>query len=285
MHSTSLADFNGDGVDDLLVGCECAGGYANDIFLGNGSPIENGAAFSDQHINTGAGGKKACAGDFNNDGIMDFVSGDNFHIPADSKEYVYYGNGDLTFSPSVQLRVTIMSTMGVICGDFNYDGIDDFILGRVDSVLYGSWLEGYTCGPSPAPCEGEYYQNNMLGGLQGGAIQGDFDGDGLIDFFNGKLVNNPFLTEDPSLDIGETVGTLADGTLVKCSNGDCQVQDASGRYVDSDVTTDDLTSFSQPKAGEWTPFGSDGAVASVDADGNLMVKTTDGVTLTYKSCA
>jgi hypothetical protein len=132
LQSLATADFNKDGHLDLITTDSTNGDVA--IFLGNGDgtfktpPI----VLARQFANV------AAVGDFNNDGIPDFVvtSGDGF-------AYVYLGNGDGTFSAPTTVTLgtpTIFGPTWVGVADFNLDGKLDFVVGepslRATSIPY-----------------------------------------------------------------------------------------------------------------------------------------------------
>jgi hypothetical protein len=287
----SFADFDKDGTDDMLMSYNCHPNSHIDIFLGNEASLESGTGFLATGQHTGAVGRQSCAGDFNGDGNIDFVSGYTSNTISLSEGRIWYGDGSLSFSESQVMQYTkpwdgqlayglAMGQESLKCGDIDYDGIDDILRTSVDGAAYLS-SEGYDCGPGQE-CHPTTYQNNFL--VSGFLI--DADGDGLLDIMGNGMVHNPLVTEDPSPNIGVTLGTLSDGTMVKCVDGDCMTQNAEGKFVNSDVTTDQLASMARPvDAGGWVPYGSNGDEAKLDGDGNLVVKSPTGVISTYHSCA
>jgi hypothetical protein len=131
LFSLAAADFNRDGHLDLITTDNTNGDVA--VFLGNGdgtfkAPIVLARKFANV----------AAVGDFNKDGIPDFVvtSGDGF-------AYVYLGNGDGTFSAPTTVTLgtpTIFGPTWVGVADFNLDGKLDFVVGepslRATSIPY-----------------------------------------------------------------------------------------------------------------------------------------------------
>lgn len=112
-----LDDFNRDGNTDVALGCtdgSSQGGLV--ILLGNGngtfgSPVEY------------ASGDVAglAAGDFNGDGILDFVVTDRTQTDVT----VFLGNGNGTFQAGVKVFTGISMPSNVVVADFNGDGKDD----------------------------------------------------------------------------------------------------------------------------------------------------------------
>jgi len=112
-------DFNNDGIDDLIVGNNAWDNCS--IFAGKlGNLPSDGDGVT---VNAGARPSKICVGDFDNDGIADFM----IVRQATLHCYVYRGK-DLAFptgDPPWILETGSEPADGVV-GDFNGDGIDDF---------------------------------------------------------------------------------------------------------------------------------------------------------------
>lgn len=111
------ADFNQDGIPDIAAMSQEDGTNGDvAIFLGNGDgtfhgPVDNVLGNFPVAI---------ALGDFNRDGILDFVTVDYFNNVAD----VSLGNGDGTFQPIVAYPIG-SGPYGVVTGDFNGDGFID----------------------------------------------------------------------------------------------------------------------------------------------------------------
>ena len=117
-------DFNGDGVMDLAASGEEAGPGA--LYLGSG----DGTTFTWDDNFLFAGGRSAIeANDFNGDGLLDLVAVDY----NNTRMAVFLGEGNGTFTAAH--REEPSSTVGVITGDFNNDGVVD-LLNLQDSDRY-----------------------------------------------------------------------------------------------------------------------------------------------------
>ncbi len=116
----------------------------------------------------------AAVGDFDKDGIEDFVSGFN------GAAYFYKGNADGTYQPKVALAVTPGAgsyTMDMAAGDWNGDGNLDFLQNTNSTntgFYFGDGAGGFTL------------QTRALGGNGRGTDDGDFNEDGKLDFVRGR---------------------------------------------------------------------------------------------------
>ncbi len=147
-HVAGLGDINGDGLDDVAVGSDEATyvvfGQREDypsVFDVNGINGRNGFTFLTPTTSVSP------AGDINNDGIADMIVGNADASPNDKtsagESYVIYGSRaafPAQLSPQQLNGVNGFTIEGVnrgdksglalaSAGDFNADGIDDFMLG------------------------------------------------------------------------------------------------------------------------------------------------------------
>ncbi|MBM1228848.1 FG-GAP repeat protein, partial [Ponticoccus sp. SC6-38] len=163
----SAGDFNGDGIDDVIVGALNANGGTGAAYviygraeatrgpidLANLSP-DDGFVLNGDQSNDKAGNKVAFAGDVNGDGIDDVIigarNGDEGGNNAGTA-YVIYGreggSGDIdlgaltTEQGFAVIGATNFSQFGYnvsTAGDVNGDGIDDLIIGALGGATDGA---------------------------------------------------------------------------------------------------------------------------------------------------
>jgi hypothetical protein len=121
---------------------------------------------------TGKGPAVLAVGDFNGDGHMNVVTGNNDTVNTVS---VLLGKGDGTFAPHVDYAVGAAVT-GIAVGDFNNDGKLDIV------IVYG--FNDARVGVLLGNGDGTFQEplKSTVAGFQGGSIAvGDFNGDGKLD--------------------------------------------------------------------------------------------------------
>jgi hypothetical protein len=129
-HSAIAADFNHDGIPDLLmvdcINASCSSSSVS-IYLGT----SNGTFQAPSHINTSREMWQLSAGDFNGDGYLDLAASGS-HIPCAgcaedfADAILFLGKGDGTFQTNVQFQ-TGSHPNSIATGDFNDDGKLDLI--------------------------------------------------------------------------------------------------------------------------------------------------------------
>jgi hypothetical protein len=130
-YSVKLADFNGNGYVDLVIGNHSG---ANKVFLNDGT-----GAFTDSGQSLGDSKTQALAvGDMDNDGDIDIVEG-NFG----DYNRVYENNGSGIFNRSFSLKEpnkrSRTRTQAIAVGDFNGDGRLDVYAGNIhEDTVYMS---------------------------------------------------------------------------------------------------------------------------------------------------
>ncbi len=165
--STEIEDFNSDGIKDLVMGR--LGGVV-EVYLGTGTGAFN---LGVTILASSSGGSILGleTGDFNEDGIMDFIAGGN----SDNFGTLYLGNGFGSF-----VAASSFTTFGLVSlssGDINDDGRLDFI-----STAYGTGSSYVYLGDG----EGHFSFRNTLSGIE--SVNGargelaDVDNDGHLDF-------------------------------------------------------------------------------------------------------
>jgi hypothetical protein len=176
-YSVAVADFNGDGVPDLVVANECVNenctGGSVSVLLGNGDGTFGPAV---SYSSGGYNASSVAAGDFNGDGKVDILVDNLDHTVS-----VLLGNGDGTFQPAISTNVSVYSTGAMAMGDFNGDGKTDVVIGNdcgTSNCSNGSVsvLLGNGDGTFQAP------QSYLSGGSDVMSLAvGDFNGDGQLD--------------------------------------------------------------------------------------------------------
>ena len=206
--SLAVADFNGDGVPDLVVVSRCVsqnqcGTGVVQIFLGNG----DGALRPPVSFTAGAGASYFVAtGDFNHDGKLDLAVANR--TAANSTLNVLLGRGDGTFQSPVSFPTGAASAVFIVVADFNNDGVADLAVVNGDTQDSVSILLGNPDGT---------FQPAMLyaagGALAASAAAGDLNGDGVPDLVvaNG-CANYDNLTCAGNGSIGVLLGN-GDGTF------------------------------------------------------------------------
>jgi len=111
--SLAVADFNGDGIPDLVVTANEA-----DVYLGNG----DGTFQAPVYYNAGQFPEYVVTGDFNGDGKVDLAVVDDLYLS------ILLGNGDGTFQAPVSVDDN-RYLYAPAAGDLNQDGVTDLYTG------------------------------------------------------------------------------------------------------------------------------------------------------------
>ena len=181
-----ISDFNSDGLNEIMVVSQ--EGFK--IFRNFGDHVETSSSASSTLFNTTADFIEP--GDFNGDGMMDFIINEN-----SSSTWKYIKNsGNFNFSSSIlpfsmleEHFTTYNDTQdNCIVTDFNNDGKSDVILIDADYTdnpvtFHGTYIKWYTSYgdhfelTNSLTTSREYYSLNPN-------IIGDFNGDGRLDLLN-----------------------------------------------------------------------------------------------------
>ena len=185
-----ISDYDGDGLEDLIILYEW--GYK--IFWNNTGDLST-STFTDNNSYTGTtfGSNKwstVRTGDFNGDGLMDFVTNDT----NNSNWYLILNNGNGTFNKTTGCNIFAydQSSTGkdddkntCVVIDFDNDGNDDIV---VHKTMYGKPTKTYTYWMRST---GNSFEEVSIAtstkeddGLSRRFLVGDFDGDGISDFIN-----------------------------------------------------------------------------------------------------
>jgi hypothetical protein len=170
-----IADFNGDGANDLamLQATSVVVAFASDGGYG---------PFAILPINVGTYGTAVMAsGDFNHDGIADLAVA--YTTMAYSGEMaVFFGSSDAGFTPYGPFPIAMMTytITGIATGDFNADTFADIAVVQGYnpnglSVFYSDGMGGFAAvGGLPGDIVGSYTAYNAV-------TSGDINGDGVAD--------------------------------------------------------------------------------------------------------
>jgi hypothetical protein len=119
-----IGDFNGDGKIDVAY---CSGAYAQiGIVLGNGDGTFKKPVYD--HAGNNYSAWAFAAGDFNSDGKMDFIEWHFKNGVRDRAFAILLGNGDGIFQQETVVPLPAnIEDYGIVTGDFNSDGLLDFV--------------------------------------------------------------------------------------------------------------------------------------------------------------
>ena len=177
----AAADFNGDGKLDLAVVGDYVSSGGVTILLGNGDGTFTAAG---PNLDPSADFALIATGDFNGDGIPDFVTPNYFEFGGSPTIFLGKGDGTFTFS-KVTFTLDYFPT-SVLVADFNGDGILDLAFSDLNGVeiALGNGDGTFTeTSASPIPVPSELYSLKV----------GDFNHDGKIDIagideYNDRIV-------------------------------------------------------------------------------------------------
>jgi uncharacterized protein (TIGR03437 family) len=214
--SMAVADLNGDGKPDVIVGTGAQPGKQSSSGAGLVIALNKGdGTFVTSTLPTPDEGPAAIAiADLNGDGKNDLVyltSPVTTNVPALNEVVVALGRGDGTFSPRTVIPVNIASTPApfgnigtsgaIAIWDMNGDGIPDIVTNGI-SILLGDGKGGFPT------------RKDFLNTAGESVILTDFDGDGKLDVVIGTgnpLVLNAlgFIEGTLTVFLGDGAGGLA----------------------------------------------------------------------------
>lgn len=170
-----IADFDGDGLNDLVLPFETHGLF----FTGTKEGGFTGGTTCGVHCTNGGG--RAAIGDFDGDGRLDILA-----AGAEGIE-VFHNNGDRTFAPVMQLSGEISykaQPNATSCGacDFNADGRQDVYITYAGQPPLLYFNRGFRSFGQAPEIEGRLQEAEGLNEGQPAGVFADFDGDGAQDF-------------------------------------------------------------------------------------------------------
>jgi uncharacterized protein (TIGR03437 family) len=259
--SLAMADLNGDGKADIVVGNAADGSVT--LLLGKGDGTFYTSSCFCAYLPTAV-----ATGDFNGDGKADIVLADAYTgLPQ-----LFLGNGDATFQTALHLAVPgYPGSLAV--ADFNGDGNADVIVGQTTESAFSVLLGNGDGTFQPAI-------NNISINQPGDFAVGDFNGDGIADLaVSGPAVNillgNGDGTFQPPVNVGGAGGPIAVADFNGDGNADLAVGTSGGASVllgNGDGTFRAATNYS---AGSGTYSL---AVGDFNGDGNADLAIGDGTT-------
>jgi hypothetical protein len=183
----AIADMNGDGKNDLVVTNQQAGDVS--VLLGNGdgtlqgSPVSVGYAVGGAPRTAAVDNNPALVADFNGDGHLDVM------LPDFLANFTYLqGYGDGTFRSAINYYSiggsvgagAFATSVGIASGDFNGDGIPDFVIGNANKTGFTGGITVFLSNADGSMKPGVTYAGAATAQLSYVAVA-DFNGDGKLD--------------------------------------------------------------------------------------------------------
>lgn len=205
IRSAEVADFNGDGRVDLMIGR--LGGTPAGLVL-FAAPAGAGQEFVTVAVlpSGGAAFSQVAAADVDADGDVDVVVGDT-SAPSSWRLLLNDGVGNFTFAPATQwLADSPAMIYSLATGDFNGDGFPDMFASTLTGPIWRANLGGLGFSGSQAV---------GVASLATDGVVGDFNGDGFDDLFmygatgvQDLYVGSPSGLSLSSSSVGSIVGGL-----------------------------------------------------------------------------
>lgn len=234
-------DYNGDGMVDMLIICD--DGYR--IFYGQGGVVSaNSFTDSSTLVSLSDVHHRIEQGDFNGDGIPDFIWNDH----GSSRIYFSLGNGDGTFTRKLAYTLpytvfqknTDSGTWCFLVADLDHDGKSDVVINAASYLLtfrktYTHWL---LSDGTKLILKRTASSNRESDAKAGHICVGDFKGQGWLDVMNygydcwgGNNADVP-----PSMHLyGSSLQKISDGKIKSVTNSDGRVTSFTYGSMTSDL--------------------------------------------------
>lgn len=209
--SVAVADFNHDGIPDLLIPLDNAY-YADAVALGKGAGRFGPWRYSAAPANSAI----VAVGDFNGDGNIDTVSTDALSNTVSTG----LGLGDGTFccyhyfDTAIPPWSTFSLAYGILVADVNGDNIPDLLIlnyGNTDALSNGVFVSLGNGDGTFQPYK--RYSTRGTGATQ--FVMGDFNGDGIADIAVADSGSATFGTDNLAILLGNGDGSFQSAMLSK----------------------------------------------------------------------
>ena len=199
-----ISDFNGDGLNDILVFRDKPRQYSDDkggyvIYWNQGNGI-SGSTFSDAHKTSGTNitdTKLIREGDFNGDGLIDFL----MNAKDDKNWYFALNNGDGTFTKTLACQLDVYDQhdsdndndkFSCFVYDFDLDGKSDVVITKAMYNSSDKFSRTYTYWMKSEATSNSVILTRVMSsgsGKEGDGkatrfVLGDFNGDGQLELMN-----------------------------------------------------------------------------------------------------
>ncbi|WP_282058881.1 putative Ig domain-containing protein, partial [Lentibacter algarum] len=334
---SSAGDFNGDGIDDIIIGAmgadpdgKTSAGESYVVFGSNTrkaadldlSSLDGTSGFKINGIDANDfSGSVSSAGDFNGDGVDDIIVGargaDGTYYLNSGESYVVFGSTDWSLA---ELDLSSLDGSNGFqisgrdgehyafggsvssAGDVNGDGVDDIIIGASGTdanaeyntgasyVVFGStdWSLARLSGYSLNGSNGFQIRGIDANDFSGGSVSsaGDVNGDGFDDIIIGaSRAGDPLFRRNDAGESYVVFGARLNDTPVVTSSAVTSInEDASYSYTltASDVDAGDTVTLSAQTKPDWLSFDAGTGVLSgtptndAVGDHSVVLRATDG---------
>lgn len=232
-------DYNGDGIVDMLIICD--DGYR--IFYGQGGVVSaNSFTDSSTLVSLSDVHHRIEQGDFNGDGIPDFIWNDH----NSSRIYFSLGNGDGTFTRKLAYTLPYMvfqkntdsGTWRFLVADLDHDGKSDVVINARDYLAGRTYTHWLMSDGTKLILKRTASSNRESDAKAGHICVGDFKGQGWLEVMNYgyDCWSGSNADVSPSLHLyGSSVQKVSDGKLFSATNSDGRTTSFTYASMTSDL--------------------------------------------------